>query len=218
MKILLFLGSSHKEKKMNLLQALNIGAPLFVICSPFVAVPMMITLTQGYSESEKRRVGLLATCAVACILLGSSWLGTSLFTLLGIRLAALQIGGGIVVFLLGLSTLQSKFSSEKGGRGSESIAIVPLAIPLIAGPGAISQVIIASEQFPGLLNQVYMSLIVLVVACLLGLCLRFSVVLEKLLGGTGLNVANNLGGLLLIAIAVETMIKGFIAYFPALAL
>lgn len=203
---------------MNLNQALSIGSSLFVICSPFVAVPVMIALTQGHSAYEKKRVALIAACAVAAILLGSAWLGTPLFTLLGIRLAALQIGGGFVVFLLGLSTLQSKFSKESNARSGGSIAVVPLAIPMMAGPGAISQVIIAAETFPGLINQAYISLILLIVAFCLGVCLRFSVVLERLLGVTGLNVASNLGGLLLMAIAVETMVKGVMAYFPALGL
>ncbi|MBS0626658.1 MAG: MarC family protein, partial [Verrucomicrobia bacterium] len=107
---------------------------------------------------------------------------------------------------------------EKGEKVSGSIAVVPLAIPLMAGPGAISQVIIASEEFPGFINQVNMSLVILAVSLLLGICLRFSVVLEKILGVTGLNVASNLGGLLLMAIAVETMVKGIIGYFPALVL
>lgn len=203
---------------MNLLQALNVGTSLFVICSPFVAVPVMIALTQGHSAYEKKRIALIAACAVAAILLGSSWVGTPLFALLGIRLAALQVGGGFVVFLLGLSTLQSKFNSENNAKVGGSIAVVPLAIPMMAGPGAISQVIIAADSFPGFINQVYISLIIVIVAFLLGVCLRFSVVLEKLLGVTGLNVASNLGGLLLMAIAVETMVKGIMAYFPALGL
>lgn len=203
---------------MSLLQALNVLMSLFVICSPFVAVPVMISLTQGYSVHEKKRVAFIAACAVAAILLGFSWLGTPLFGLLGIRLPALQIGGGFVVFLLGLSTLQSKFNSEKREKATGSIAIVPLAIPLMAGPGAISQVIIATDEFPGFINQLNMSLVIVAVALLLGVCLRFSVVLEKILGVTGLNVASNLGGLLLMAIAVETMVKGILGYFPALGL
>lgn len=202
---------------MDLLQALSIGISIFVVCCPFSAVPAMIVLTQGYSENEKRRVAFLATFAIAIILLAASFLGTAIFDLLGINLAALQIGGGFVVFLLGLSTMQSKFDSGKTSIGAGSVAIVPLAMPVIAGPGAISKVVIFVESFPGWANQVYMTLIILVVVFLLGLCLRFSTFIEKLLGVTGLKVASSLGGLLLIAIAVETMMKGIVTYFPCLA-
>lgn len=203
---------------MNLLQALNIMTSLFVVCSPFVAVPAMISLTKGHSEYEKKRVALFAACGAAAILVGFAWLGTPLFTLLGIHLYALQIGGGFVVFLLGLAALQSKPEEEvEGRRVAGSVAIVPLAIPVMAGPGAISQVIIAAEEFPGLSNQLCITLAILVVALLLGVCLRFSMLLERWLGVTGLNVASSLGGLLLIAIAVETMVKGIMGYFPGLA-
>lgn len=198
---------------MQSIELLNISLSLFIVCSPFVAVPTMITLTRGQSEQEKKRIALIAACAVAIILLGFAWVGTWVFSLIGIHLAALQVGGGVIIFLLGISALRSEHKKAEIGQ---SIAVVPLAIPLMAGPGAISQVIIATEQFSGLANLAWISLGVLGVSFLLGICLRFSTLLEKWLGDAGLNVLTNLGGLLLMAIAVETMVKGVLTFFPSL--
>jgi multiple antibiotic resistance protein len=197
---------------MNCLDWVNILLSLFIICSPFVAVPAMITLTKGQSEQEKRRVARIAAIAAGVILLGFAWVGAWIFSVLGIHLAALQVGGGFVVFLLGISALRSE---HKGAEIGQSVAVVPLAIPLMAGPGAISQVIIAVEEFPGIVSLLWISLAVMVVALLLGICLRFATLLEKVLGDGGLNVLSNIGGLLLLAIAVETIVKGVHAFFPA---
>ncbi len=199
---------------MDLVQSLNTLMSLFVICSPFVAVPMMIALTQGNSDHEKKRVAVTAGISVAVILIGFCWLGTPLFSLFGIRLASLQIGGGFVVFLLGLSCLRPAPKPGKEEEAGHSVAVVPLAIPLMAGPGAIGQVIIAAEEFPAVIDKMHITAILVVVALLLGLCLYFSRTLERWLGKTGLNVMSNLGGLVMLAIAVETIVKGITAIFP----
>jgi len=201
---------------MKFIEALNILMSLIAISSPYVAVPVMISLTRGQSLAEKRRVAKVASLALAVILITFSWIGPSLFALFGIHLAALQLGGGFVVFLFGLSALQSK--NEKAAKPGESIGIVPLATPLMAGPGAISQVIIAAEEFPGILSRIQITLTVLVLSAIVWACLFFSTFLERILGITGLNVMGNLGGLVLVAIAVETMMKGLIGFFSALGL
>lgn len=192
---------------------------LFVICSPFVAVPVMLSLTRGYSDREKKRMALTATFAIGAILIGFCWIGNPLLFCFGIRLASLQVGGGILVFLLGLSALRSDRSVHNGSPGGDSdacVAVVPLATPLMAGPGAIGRVIIATEEFPGIANQFRVTFVILVVTIALGLCLYFSGRLEKFLGKTGLNVMSSLGGLLLLAIAVETIVKGIIGCFPGI--
>lgn len=199
---------------MTFSQSVTLLFSLFIICSPFVAVPVMINLTRGHSEPEKKRVAMKATLAIAIVLVVFCWLGTHIFSLFGIRLASLQIGGGFVVFLLGLSTLGP--IKEKTTEAGECIAVVPLAIPLMAGPGAISQVILAAEAFSGIVNHLVITGVLLVLSFLLGMCLFFCTFLERVLGKKGLNVLSNLGGLILISIAVETMIKGVIGFFPAI--
>jgi multiple antibiotic resistance protein len=192
---------------------------LLVICSPFIAVPALINLTQGHSRSEKRRAGSIAAFAVTLVLVASAWIGTSLLAAFGISVSSFRLAGGIIIFLLALSMLRTEFKEEKvKGRGifGASVAVVPLAIPLIAGPGSISSVIVATTEFLGVWNQVYISIAATLVGLSLWICLFFSFYLEKWLGVIGLSIVSRLGGLILAAISVEVMTKGIIGLFPVL--
>lgn len=100
-------------------------------------------------------------------------------------------------------------------RGTEG-AIVPLAIPIIAGPGAISALIVRANQFPGMYNLLLLSVAVILVSFVMGLLLYFSSNLERLLGQSRINIINRLGGLILAAIAVQIMANGVIGLIPAL--
>jgi multiple antibiotic resistance protein len=188
---------------------------LFIICSPFVAVPVLLKLMQGRSVKDKKRVGGLAASAVASILVLSAWFGAPLLSSCKIRVEAFQVAGGVIVFLLALSMLGEKVSVH--AEAKNSIAIVPLAIPVMAGPGTISQIIIATCDFPGLENRLIITGGVLLVSLLLFIVLYFAVSLERFLGSSGLNVIGRLGGLVLAAVAVETIAKGLIGLFPILA-
>lgn len=196
---------------------------LLVICNPFSAIPGLLSLTQGRSLEEKQHTGMRASIAVAVILITVTWIGAPLMNFFGISVAAFQLAGGIVVFLLALSMLNAEVSrmkqtteDQKEARHKDSIAVVPLAIPLMAGPGAISTVIVATNDFPGLASQVYASICAVLVALSMGICLYFAGRLERMLGQTGINIVNRIGGLILAAIAIETFSKGAIGLFPGL--
>jgi multiple antibiotic resistance protein len=142
--------------------------------------------------------------------------------LLGIKLPAFQVAGGVVLFILALSMLNAEESpikqtvEEVKERKSESGAIVPLAIPIIAGPGAISSIIVDVNQFPGLLNQIVLSISAILVALVMGVILYFAANLEKMIGSSGINVINRLGGLILAAIAIQSLANGVMGLFPFL--
>lgn len=144
--------------------------------------------------------------------------------LLGINLPAFQVAGGIILFLMALSMLSAEESpikqtteEQKEKRTAETGAIVPLAIPIIAGPGSISTVIVSVNDFPGILNQLFLSFSALLVSLVMGALLYFASNLEKLIGTSGINIINRLGGLILTAISIQTMANGFIGLFPVLA-
>ena len=196
---------------------------LLVICSPFSALPALIRLTQGMSDHEKRRTGVTAGIAVGVILVVMTWVGAPLLDFLGISVSAFQVAGGFVVFMLAMAMLNAETSrikqtteDQKEARHKHSIAIVPLAIPIMAGPGAISTVIVAVNNHPGILNQVYYSCGAVLVALVLGITLYFSAHFEKMLGQTGINIVNRLAGLILAAMAVQTLSRGIIGLFPFL--
>ncbi|KAG6559848.1 UPF0056 inner membrane protein MarC [Candidatus Rhabdochlamydia oedothoracis] len=202
---------------MNFTQIVNYFISLLVICSPFAALPALLNLTQGMTLKEKKNTGLIAALAVGIILISITWIGSSFLSFLGITIPAFQITGGIVVFLLAFSMLNAQVSrmkqtieDQKEAQKKDSVAIVPLAIPITAGPGAISTVIIANATHPGVTNQVYMTICAALVALVIGVTLYFAGNIEKFLGQTGINIFNRVAGLILAAMAIQMLAQGAI--------
>ncbi len=208
---------------MDLGDFLKFYISLLVVCNPFSAIPALLGLTRGKSEDEKKSISFTASLAIAVIFLLSIWLGDPMLKFFDIRISAFQVAGGFVLFLLSLSLLSAEDSpishdaeEQKQAKKKSSIAVVPLAIPIIAGPGAISTAIVFNTNFSGLANRLILTACSLLVAATLSLCLVFATRLEKLLGNTGMNIMGRIGGLILAAIAVETMSKGLVGLFPGL--
>lgn len=207
---------------MDLAQFVNHFIGLLVISNPLSALPAVLRITRNLSVPEKRRTGLTAAFAVGIILIVVTWIGSPLLTVLGIQLPAFQVAGGVVLFMMALSMLNAEESSikhnpeEQKEKKSELGVIVPLAIPIIAGPGAISTIIVSVSQFPGLLNQVLISISAILVAFVMGILLFFAANLEKLFGISGINIINRLGGLILAAISIQTLANGIMGLFPIL--
>lgn len=193
-----------------------------MICSPCSAIPAFLSLTEGRSIAQRKRVGVVASFAVVIILVGVAWIGDGIMSFFGIRLATFQIAGGIILFLLALSMLHGEVSKmkhtpeEMEDFQKESVEIVPLAIPLMAGPGAISTVIVAAGDYPSIMDHVYLTICLILVALTLFFCLYFASFLERKLGKTGLKLINRIGGLIISVIAVDIISKGIGDLFPAL--
>lgn len=207
---------------MDFTQFINDFIALLVIANPLAALPAVLRITRHQSVEEKRKTGIITAFAVGCILAASTWFGTPLLALLGIHLAAFQVAGGFIIFLMSISMLYAEESSIKQGpeeqsKRADSGAIVPLAIPIIAGPGAISMVIVSVNKFPGVFNQLIITCSSLLVALVMGLLLYFAANLEKILGQKGINLITRIGGLILAAIAIQTLAAGLIGLFPVLA-
>ncbi len=208
---------------MDFAQFVNHFVGLLVIANPLSALPAVLKVTRSHSLTEKRQTGLICAFAVGIILLIVTWVGTPLLMILGIKLPAFQVAGGVIIFMMSLSMLSAEESpikntpEEQKEKQRELGAIVPLAIPIIAGPGAISTVIVSVNEFPGIWNQVLISISSILVALSMGLLLYFAANLEQFFGKSGINVINRLGGLILAAIAVQTLANGLIGLFPSLA-
>lgn len=207
---------------MNLSEFVNHFIALLVISNPLSALPAVLKITRNQSISEKRHTGIVAAFAAGIILLTVTWVGTPLLTVLGIELPSFQVAGGIVLFMMALSMLQAEESAikhspeEQNIRQSDMGAIVPLAIPIIAGPGAISTVIVSVSDYPGIFNHVLISVSAILVSICMGILLCFAINLERLFGKSGINVINRLGGLILAAISVQTLAAGIKGLFPNL--
>lgn len=191
---------------------LNYFISLFMICSPLTAIPVFLSLTQGRSIRERTRIGIVSGIAVGAILILTVWIGAPLLSFLAIRIAAFQCAGGVVLFLLALSMLNAQISPIRQAQEEtvikQSIAVVPLAIPLMAGPGAISAAIVASTTFVSFGQKCILSLCGLLMGVVTTLLLCFSMQIERYLGSTGLNVVTRIGGLILASLAAEVIFQG----------
>ena len=197
---------------------------LLVILDPFAAIPIFLSLTRGYSTTERSRAVTLAAVTVAIVLSLSAMFGETMLTGLGTSLASFRVGGGIVLLLMALTMLRAQpdqmrtTSAEKAeAAGREHVAIVPIAIPLLAGPGSISTVIIQMHRPGAELHLLWVIAVILLITLLLWIVLRLADQIGRLLGPIGLNILNRLFGLILTAIAVEIMANGLRGLFPVLA-
>jgi multiple antibiotic resistance protein len=196
---------------------------LLVILDPFMAIPILLALTGGYTAAERNRLVRTTALAVAAVLIVMALLGETLLHFLGTSLGSFRVGGGIVLFLMALAMLQAQADSmrtspeeERSAASRASIAVVPLAIPLLAGPGAMSTVIIAMHRSAGPHHAALIIGIIVLVSLILWLVLRLARPIGRMLGDIGLNVLNRLFGLILAAIAVEVIANGLKQLFPVL--
>lgn len=192
---------------------------LFVILDPFAAIPVFLSLTVGYTQIERNRIALRTAVTVSGVLIISALFGESILTGLGTSLASFRVGGGMILVLMALVTLHGQASREPVDLiDRDAIAIVPLAIPLMAGPGAISTVIIESHRggvFSG--HAFFVIGIILLVSLILWVMLRMAVPIGHRLGPMGMSIMNRLLGLILVAIGIEIMANGLKDLFPVLA-
>jgi multiple antibiotic resistance protein len=196
---------------------------LTAVLDPFLAVPIFVSVTAGHSVRERVRVARVVTITVLAVLAGAAIFGERLLRLLGTSLPAFQVGGGLVLLLMALAMLNAQVGEIRQTRAEarelksrEYSGVVPLAVPLLAGPGAIGTTIIAAQQ-GGVAHGAMLIACILLVCAFLWLMLSLAQVVSRRMGTTGLNIATRLLGLLLAAIAIQTMADGLRILFPGLA-
>ncbi len=196
---------------------------LLAVLDPLAAIPIFLTLTEGQSSAERRRTARITSFAVGALLVVAALLGESILTAMGTSLAAFRVGGGIVVLMMAISMLMAqpdalRQTPEEAAASThkEGIAVVPLGIPLLAGPGAISTVIIQMDRGSGVVHAALVLACVVAVAALCFVTLRFAEGIGRWIGPIGLNVAVRLFGLVLAAIAVEFIVNGLKLMLPVL--
>jgi len=197
---------------------------LLVIFDPFAAIPVFLSLTLGYSPEERKRVARIAAYAVLVVLGVAALSGETLLAWMGFSLGSFRVGGGIVLLLMALAMLKDETpgppppsnGGEEKAASRASVAVVPLAIPLLAGPGAISAVIIGMQRSSAPLHPYLIFLCILLATGALYLVLRLAESIGRILGRIGLRILHRVFGLLLAAIAVEIMANGLKQLFPAL--
>lgn len=195
---------------------------LTAVLDPFLAVPIFVGMTVGRSPTGRAQLARAVTLTVFLVLAGAALFGEAALQLLGTSLAAFRVGGGLVLLLMSLAMLNAQVGAlrQTEAEAAELEArdvsgVVPLAVPLLAGPGAISTTIIAA-QAGGAAHVALVIGCVALVCALLWSMLALAQVIGRRLGTTGLNIATRILGLLLAAIAIETMAVGLKGLFPGL--
>jgi multiple antibiotic resistance protein len=196
---------------------------LAVILDPFAALPIYLSLTRDYSIKERNKVALITALTVACVLLITALSGETILTTLGTSLASFRVGGGIVLIVMALAmlkgqsdTMKTTPSEAEEAASKSSVAVVPLGIPLLAGPGSISTVIIEMHRSSAPYHWIMVLSCIVLVAVFLWSVLRLANAIGRVLGNIGINIINRLFGLILTAIAIEIMANGLRELFPAL--
>lgn len=187
--------------------------PLFVLVDPVAAVPLFIGLTSTHTEREARALAKRASIVGALVLIAAAFGGPALFAALHLNPAAFRAAGGGLLLLLSVDMLRNKPKTcacgpEELEHGKKDIAIVPLAVPILSGPGAIAAVIMLAGDADGPAGMIGLSVAIGVVFAVTFVALRFAVVVKTLLGPTGLALLERLMGLVLAALAVQLIVHG----------
>lgn len=195
----------------------------FVVDAP-AAVPVFLSMTATDTPAERKATALRASVATFCTLSAFAAVGQALFAWLGISLGAFRIAGGILLFLLAVDMLQAQRSrtrtspeEEAEGQEKTDVSIFPLAIPMLAGPGANSTVMVIVSRAKGPLEYAIVAGSIAVTATLVYLILRSANWIGVRLGHTGMNVVERVMGLILAATAVQFVVDGIQVAIPLFA-
>ncbi len=201
---------------------------LLAIVDPFIAVPMFLALTPHATALDRRRIARVAAITVFSVLVVSLLAGAPMLAFLGVSLPAFKVAGAVLLFMGAISSfnatpgrVRQTPEEEAEAHDKHAIGVVPIGTPLLAGPGAISMVIVYGSSYHSVsldnAKHIMMMLSVIAsVSIITWLCLRAAQRVANTLGLTGMNVATRVGGLITAALAVEILASGLTGLFPGL--
>ena len=197
---------------------------LLAIVNPLGAVPIFVALTSGAAVAERKKISKIVVTSVLIILFVALLLGDWLLQFFGITIHSFSVGGGILILIMAISMLQARLSpfvqtpeEAREGESKDSVAVVPLAMPLLAGPGAISTIILYAHKHNGVSHYAIMAVDILIVGFLLWVVLQLVPWISRHVSQTGINIFTRIMGLILAAIAIEFIASGLKGLFPALS-
>ena len=194
---------------------------LFAIIDPFGTIPLIVLFTASMTASRRARVGRLASLTVCAILLAALLVGESLLAFFGISIHSFLVGGGILLLLIAIKMMLGNFYAADSGKDDDgetvsANAIVPLSTPLLAGPGAISAVIVEAHKADGIQHYLMMGAVIVLLGLAVWLTFLSAPWVAQRLGKIGINVFTRMMGLILAAISVEFIANGMRGLFPGL--
>ncbi|MDX1445432.1 MarC family NAAT transporter [Lishizhenia sp.] len=202
---------------------ISLGA-MFSIMNPLSTVPVFVSLTADHELKEKNRVAVWTSINVLIILLLSFFVGQYILQFFGISINALKIAGGLIITSSGFALLTGKFKEHKGMTSSKvdkdirsrsDIALTPLAIPMLAGPGTISLLITLNQEHKAMFDVLILMGAMFVACTFIFLLLKSAQYIVNLLGASGINALSRIIGFIVIAIGIEYIISAVSNLFPA---
>lgn len=196
---------------------------LFTIVNPLGALGPFLSMTVGESIEKRRQTAKLASIYAGGILAGSALAGAFIFRFYGITLPALKISGGVLLFFIAFDMVNARQSRTKQtaeeqseGVKKDEIAVFPLAMPLLSGPGSIVSVFLLSDQANTVERQLSLYGAIAIIALIAYVALKEAHWVARILGQTGINVFARLMGVVLAAISVQFVLDGLRDALPGL--
>lgn len=190
---------------------------IFFLVDPFAAIPSFLAITENADAAQRRRTARKGALTVLIVLTGFAVGGQLIFRMFGITLPAFEVAGGIILLLIGLDMLEARRSPTQETTGDteeaaskEDAGIVPLGIPMLAGPGAISSVMVLVGQVPELWNWEMGAILasIAITALVSYWVLAGAGRVRSVMGETGIRILTRIMGLLLVALAMQYFVNG----------
>lgn len=189
----------------------SVWLKFFFLFTPFFALSMFLSMTDGYTEKRRRRLSLMISAAVGAICVGLLFLGNQIFALFGITLNAFRVGVGGLLFLSAISLVQGR-KTPPGENEEADIAVVPLAMPVIVGPATTGTLLVMGAGLGSLAEKAVGSAALLFAVACLGAMLFLAAAIERAIGHRGLNILSKLTGIVLAALAAQMIMDGVLGF------
>jgi multiple antibiotic resistance protein len=196
---------------------------MIIMMNPLGSLSIFLDLTKRFTLFRQRKIALKVGLAITALMLLSIWWGSQFLDLLGITIDSFRVAGGIILLLVGLSMLQSQESpmnhtpeDDVAAEHKHSIAVVPMALPVIIGPGSISTLVIASTDYPPYGHRLWLSLLCLGLAFGMTFMLYYGSTIANIIGESVMKVITRIMGMIIMSIAVGMLARGLIGLFPVL--
>jgi MarC family membrane protein len=191
---------------------------LFSVLNPIGTVPIFVGLTQGDSKQECSRISLWTSINVFLILIISFFIGKYVLNFFGISIDSLRIAGGLIIVSSGFSLLSGQFNKKRGinkkieneAQKRNDIALTPLAMPMLAGPGSISLLIAFYQEHNSTNELIIASLAILAIAVVIFIILRSAHYLAQILGASGIVAISRIVGFIVVAIGIQYIVSALI--------
>ena len=195
---------------------LSVYVTLFVIMDPPGTVPVFLGLTSAMTTKQRNRAARQAILVAGGVIVVFALFGQQLLSYMSISLPALQVAGGVLLFLVAMELLTGKMEgADPSPNGKVNVALVPLGTPLLAGPGAIVAVMVFAQQADTAPEWVALAVAILAIHVTVYLSMRFAGVVHRLLKDSGTILVSRIAGLLLAAIAAQLVADAVMAFIDA---